>query len=246
MRFDPIAKRLILGLTALVICDVAKESHAAVITVPNVADGTQYRLIFVTSGARDARSSNIADYNSFVQAEANLSPELVALNTTWTAIGSTLTVDARDNTATNPNTAVGVAFYNLHGLKIANNNADLWDGLLLTSITWDQFDVFHDTASPVWTGTHHTGIASANPLGGSVQFPFAQFGLPSFVGAGWVNGGSSHINDGVSDLASMYAVSGVLTAGASTAAVPEPGACLMYGLGAFVLLLSRRVRNTRS
>jgi hypothetical protein len=174
-------------------------------------------------------SSNIADYNSFVQAQADLSPELAALNTTWTAIGSTLTVDARDNTSTNPNAAAGVAFYNLHGLKIAHNNADLWDGLLLASITWDQFDGFHDTASPVWTGTHHTGIASANPLGGSVQFPFAQFGLPSFVGAGWVNGGSSHINDHVSDLASLYAVSGVLTAG-DVAAVPEPSSLIITSM----------------
>jgi hypothetical protein len=216
--------RLVFGITALVSClGAAKELLAGIIIVPNVPAGSQYRLVFVTSGARDAKSSNIDDYNSFVQAQANLSLDLAALNTTWTAIGSTLTIDARDNTSTNPNAAGGVAFYNLNGLKIANNNADLWDGLLLASITWDQFGGFHDTASPVWTGTHHTGIASANPLGGSLQFPFAQFGLPSFVGAGWVNGGSSNINDGVSDLASIYAVSGVLTAGGSTAVVPEPG-----------------------
>ena len=142
---------------ALLVVACASDASADLITtVPNLPEGTQYRLVFVTSGTRDAISLNINDYNSFVQAQANLSPELAAFNTTWTAIGSTLTIDARDNTSTNPNAAVGVVFYNLNGLKLADNNADFWDGLLFASITWDQFGGFHGSADSVWTGTDHS------------------------------------------------------------------------------------------
>jgi hypothetical protein len=43
------------------------ESLAAPITVPTgLNPGDRYRLAFVTSTTRDARSSNIADYNLFV------------------------------------------------------------------------------------------------------------------------------------------------------------------------------------
>ncbi|MBI1923977.1 hypothetical protein HYR99_06980 [Candidatus Poribacteria bacterium] len=66
------------------------------ITVPtSLTPGAQYRLAFVTSTTRDALSSNIADYNTFVSNAANAVPELAALGTTWRAIASTLTSDAR-------------------------------------------------------------------------------------------------------------------------------------------------------
>ncbi len=208
------------------------DACAAIVTEPDVLpDGTLYRLVFVTSGTRNATSSNIADYNAFAQTQANLSPELAALNTTWTAIGSTLTIAARDNTSTNPNTAVGVAIYQLDGLLVANDNADLWDGLIFASINKDQLGGSHGNATLPWTGTHHSGVPSANPLGGSVAFPnFAQFGGAGNVGSGWVNQGSSNTNDGAVDLAPLYAISGVLTAGGLAAAVPEPATLTLWGL----------------
>src|SRR5215471_8873092 len=84
---------------------VAGEGRAAPITVPpSLSPGDQYRLVFVTSTRRTATSSSIGDYNLFVTNAANTVPELAALGTTWTAIASTATVDARDNTLTNPGT----------------------------------------------------------------------------------------------------------------------------------------------
>ena len=230
-------------VVALLVLASGSDAFADVVTVPNAAPGTLYRLVFVTSGTRDAQSSNVSDYNAFALAQANLSPQLAALNTTWTAIGSTvvgsITFNARDNTFSNPNTAAGVAFYQLDGLLIANNNADLWDGTLAASISRDQLGGFHGNTSPVWTGTHHSGVASVNPLGGSAS-PFAQFGLPAQVGSGWVNTGSSNISDGVADFNSMYAISGVLTI-----AVPEPSSLFLAGVGLFGLLRSR-LRRTRA
>ena len=64
-------------------------AFAAIVTKPpNLVDGDRYRLVFVTSGTRNALSANIADYNSFVTQQANLEPELAALNTIWKAIGA--------------------------------------------------------------------------------------------------------------------------------------------------------------
>jgi hypothetical protein len=64
---------------------------------PGLSPGDQYHLIFLTSGTRDATSSNIADYDAFVTDQANLSPVLAALGTTWRALGSTGTANAIDN-----------------------------------------------------------------------------------------------------------------------------------------------------
>ncbi len=108
-----------LGLTAF-------STLAAPITIPTgLNPGDQYRIAFVTSTIRDATSSNIADYNAFVTAAANKVSELAGLGTGWTAIGSTASIDARDNTNTNFTTSTGVGIYLLNDTKLADNNADL-------------------------------------------------------------------------------------------------------------------------
>jgi hypothetical protein len=84
-------------------------AQASPITAPTgLNDGDTYRVAFVTSTTRDALSQNIADYNAFVTAVANTQAELFDLGTTWTAITSTSTVGARDNTNTVPGGSVGI------------------------------------------------------------------------------------------------------------------------------------------
>src|SRR5690242_18076131 len=96
----------------------AARTDAALITVPpSLSVGDQYRLVFVTSTARNATSTNIADYNTFVTNTANGVAELVSLGTTWKVIGSTSSVSARDNTGTNPS-STGVPIYRLDGTRI--------------------------------------------------------------------------------------------------------------------------------
>ena len=100
---------------------------AGIITVPTgLNPGDQYRLVFVTSQITNAESTDINYYNNFVTADANSVPTLAALNTTWTAIASTPTVDARDNTLTNSNVAsdTSVPIYNLENNLVATSN--LW------------------------------------------------------------------------------------------------------------------------
>ena len=65
--------------------------------MPNgLSAGSHFRLVFVMSTTRDAVPTDISIYNAFVTSAANSQPLLAALRTSWTAVASTLTVDARD------------------------------------------------------------------------------------------------------------------------------------------------------
>ena len=138
----------------------------AAITVPTgIASGDSYRLAFVTSTKRDATSGDIADYNAFVTAAANSQSELSGLGTTWAAIitleqhdpeSNLDDVTARDNTGTNPTVDTGVPIFLLNDTKLADDNADLWDGSVDVPFNVNEAG---DTVTPrdVWTGAAKTG-----------------------------------------------------------------------------------------
>jgi len=133
------------GVALAATLGTAGAAQAALVVVPtDLAPGAQYRLVFVTDGTRDATSTNINDYNNFVTNQVTGSALANALSgagltTTWKAIGSTASVAARDNTGTNPS-STGVPIYLINGNKVANNNADLWDGSIQTAINITQND----------------------------------------------------------------------------------------------------------
>jgi hypothetical protein len=81
----------------------AASLNGEVVPVPlDLSPGDQYRLTFTTSQTRDALSSDIQDYNDFVQSLADTSPALAELGAEWRVIGSTAEVDAIANTDTEP------------------------------------------------------------------------------------------------------------------------------------------------
>ena len=126
--------------------------------------GDQYRLAFVTSRQTTATSSDIADYNTFGTNVANTVQELEDLGTTWKAsIGSTATVDARDNTGT---TGTGVPIYRMDDVRIADDNADLWDASIQNGLRIDEKgEDLYGGGVFVWTGTVQNGTSTAFPLG---------------------------------------------------------------------------------
>ena|GEM_PF-1166213 len=138
------------------------------------APGDQYRFAFFTSGTTTATSADIATYNTWVQGLANLSPLNIGADdgAAWKVIGSTATVDARDNTATNPTVnGPGHAIFLLDGSTVvANNYADLWDGEIQNIINLTE----QGAISTHWpfTGTYTDGTSvtgkptSFSPLGG--------------------------------------------------------------------------------
>jgi hypothetical protein len=205
------------------------ECLAAPVTVPTgLNPGDQYRLAFVTSTARDATSSNIADYNAFVTGVANTVPELVALGTSWTAIGSTSTVAARDNTSTNPFVnGTGVKIYRLNDTLRANDYTDLWGSESVNDhleIDESGETVFVD----VWTGTNFDGtIDPSGPLGDALPW----LGDSNALGITWIHFYSGE--DSTTPLG-FYAISDVLTV------IPEPGTGLLVMSGLLGLAYRQR------
>jgi hypothetical protein len=223
--FRPIT-RLVAILAAALLVGGAGSSLAANTTPPGLNPGDQYRLIFVTSTTTDATSSNISDYDNFVSGVANGVAELQALGTSWSAVGSTLAVDARDHTNTNNLTDTGVPIYLLNGQLLASNNADLWNGNVAAPLQVDE--MANIVSGMVWTGTIWDGKAyPAYHLGSAYN---ASFGLTDEVGTGWVSSfvanpsGSGH----------LYAISGTLTM------IPEPGTATLLMLGLVGMTAIRR------
>lgn len=233
---NKIATRFLLGVAAVAF--TATSALSAPITIPaGLNPGDQYRLAFVTTTTRDGTSSNIADYNEFVSAAANSQTELTALGTRWMAIVSTFTIDARDNTGTNPS-STGVPIYLLDGNKIADNNADLWDGNLDAALN------ITETGAP-------TVLADDDVWTGSTQFGLAFAGARLGEGVGNVLVGSSNSTNSLWITAnvesefsqnSLYGISGVLTVTAVTT-VPEPGALGVLALGLLGLGFARRKKQ---
>lgn len=215
--------------------------------LPNLLPGTKYRLAFVTSTTRDAKSSNIADYNSFVTTAANSVPELAALGTTWMAIGSTATVDARDNTQTNPNSdGAGVPLFLVDGTLLALGNVDFWDGTIDhslnvlpsgISLTEDPFgNAFLAHTGTLSNGTKALGLDLPGSLGSPGDFEKVFGGNPFSTNHNWIEGAGSRQGLNLP----FYAISGTLTA---VHAVPEPSSVVMLATGALGLLFASGKRH---
>ena len=139
--------------------------------VPSGLAGNEFRLLFVTSTSTQSISSNIADYNTFVQAAAAAGhTDIQDYSSHFAALGSTTDVNARDNTGTNyTDSDPGVPIYWLNGAKAADSYADFYDD------SWDHRDpgrnengaeVDFAEDSLIWTGSTGDGAAhSSNALG---------------------------------------------------------------------------------
>jgi len=157
----------------------AMASQGAVVTQPTgLNPGDQYRLVFITSTTRDAASTDIADYNAFVNTAAALNSDLDGIS--WTAIGSTATVDARDNTST---TGTGVPIYLLNDTAIADDYADLWDGSIDNILDRDESGG-EQYNKVVWTGTTSAGVKDGSlalGTGGEVTFGKSNLATGSWI-----------------------------------------------------------------
>ena len=151
--------------------------------------GDRFRLLFVTKEKRGPGSTNISDYDTFVQTSAGASGAWAAMEAyklKFRVLGSTATVDARDHTGTNPDRYSGVPVYWINGGgKIANGNADFYDGSWTNSYyarlsDGSSFAFFvgdYDVRAYVYTGSHFNGTKAPRQLGNSggseIAFPNA-------------------------------------------------------------------------
>ncbi len=128
--------------------------------VPAGLVGNQFRLLFVTSGTRDAASTDIGVYNTFVQNAANadgVDAVLKGFRADFKVVGCTDTVNATANTAT---TGTGVPIYWVDGAKVADNYADFyddsWDSNAPRNQKGELFGGNQDNPK-VWTGCNSDG-----------------------------------------------------------------------------------------
>lgn len=210
-----------------------------VITVPDgLKPGDSYRLAFVTSGKRNSLSLSIDDYNLFVTTQANQNHQLLTLNTTWTVLGSTPSVSARQNTITDPANGA-LPIYALDGSLVAQNYNELWRGRLRSGIVFDQNGDLNRTR--VSTGTSDSGYQWFN---GELGRSSVSFGDSGNTGSAWIRRGDG---TGAAE-ESFYAVSGYLT----VTAVPEPNSIILLGIATcnqflrFVLRRNSFMRSIRT
>jgi hypothetical protein len=201
--------------------------------------GDQYRLAFVTSTASVATSTDIAFYNNFVTGVANGEPLLQALGTSWNVIGSTLAIDARTNTATDPSPPGnnGVPIYLVNDTKLVDHYDDLWDGSIDVPFNINENG---DTVTGfAFTGTVANGTLSVppRPLGFNGGEGTAWTGDSRFTGITWTIGGSE---SNMTLALPFRAISGVLTV------VPEPGSFILMSIGAIGLIGFGQRRRKRA
>ncbi len=152
-------------------------------TPSGLSPGDQFRLLFVTSTKRDATSTDIDDYNTFVQTAAAASHADISHG--FYAVASTADDDARDNTKT---TGTGVPIYWLGGNKLADNNADFYDGTWddENNVTDESGSAYTDLGAPhnVWTGSDDSGTGYTSPVLGSEVRLSRVLGTSASGGAG--------------------------------------------------------------
>ena len=126
-------------------------------------EGDKFRLIFLTETGHSPTSTDIEDYNAYVQAQAAAGHADIQDYSSWfRVLGSTWQTNAIDNTETNFTVSEkGVPIYWMNGAKVADHYEDLYDE------SWD------DEANPtnrngnvttpgyVWTGSTSAGTRSA-------------------------------------------------------------------------------------
>ena len=168
--------------------------------------GDQYRLVFISSTFVDPQTNaanDIAYWNDAVQAIANSATSHDLSSVSWKIIGSTSSVDARDNTSTNPNVdGTGHAIFGMDGSSVIENNyEDLWDGAAPQNKAWfdengvalaDSTAVNWPLTGTGWNGTRHsTAFLKDTSTSGNIRqgHPTAEDGRAWIdagrVGASW-------------------------------------------------------------
>lgn len=229
---------LSIGLSLLVASAHNLQAASVILNTPaGLAEGTQFRFVFVTPGTRDATSTSISDYNSFVNTQAGGA----MFNDTivnWYAIASTSAVNAKNNIAGLQTTPIYLA----SGTKVTNDLSATAGGLwgvyatstpLLSPINYTLTGPV-GTPREIWTGADNTGTSygSSFALGGSSPLT----GFSAGADSQWVEFQVGSFGNALS----LYGISEVLTAQAS--AVPEPGSLVSLAalLSSAALIRTRR------
>jgi sulfatase modifying factor 1 len=206
-------------------------------TPPGLTAGDTFRIVFATDAVTHATSSNIADYNTFVNVDATSEAGggAVLYNgspLTFFVIGSTATEDAIANIG-----STNAPVYLSGGTEIATSDGPsaggLWSGALLHAIDEDLLGAppFFLNYLGVWTGTSTAGVAApgvplGNQIGGDDALTASGAAFQASYRWTWdTDSFNSH------QVGMMYGISQPLT----VPTVPEPSSIALLAIGAIGL-----------
>jgi hypothetical protein len=200
---------------------------------PGLTYGDQFRIAFVTFDPMAATSTDIGDYNTFVNTQANLSGSFLAgLGVTWYAIGSTDSVNAIDNVNQGGPTDVPVYNLNLALLALTTDTDGMFNGsgALGDTLNVDQFGNPYNGL--VFTGTLVLGQAFTEAALGDTLVAEGD----STAASSWIFGalGSS------TDTLPLYGISGPITI-----PTPEPMTVGLLLAGGLLLVGVKRYQGVR-
>ena len=199
VRLRSLAARAACGIlvviTTLLALPVAAQAQTKVpsdwsLTPTGLGPGESFRLIFASSTTRDGTATDITTYNTWIQNVAAAGHASIrAYSSGFRVVGSTSTIDARDNTETTYTSAdKGVPIYWLGGNKVADDYEDFYDG------SWNNERNPKDESgssrnlssiSQPMTGSTHAGRKYSDSIGdGSLGTSFVRVGRPNSSGAG--------------------------------------------------------------
>jgi hypothetical protein len=202
---------------------------SALTTPAGLSPGDTFRFVFVTDGTTAATSSNIADYNAFVNAQAE-GATYNGATVSWVAIGSTATTNAIQNVG-----QTDMSVYLADGSLVTKSTTStgLWSFSLINPINEDLSGTPPFSGAEVWTGTGPDGKL-ADPLGSLL----INAGVADQQVSTWVAFTSLPLT---SSALFMYVISSILTVQGT--AVPEPTSLVMLAIGVFGLLGFARCRH---
>ena len=189
----------------LLVCLQASTVLGQLFVPDDFEPGDQYRIAFLTFNEYQATSSDIADYNAFVQADGDSQP--LTEGPTYFAIASTPTEDAIDNIGA----STAPIFTVLSQPVAPGGTSDLFDGSILNPINIKPNATVEPGPIEVWTGTGTDGLVFPDQGLGAGIGADIRFGDGPARNGNWISsGGDSFVEEKF-----LYAISEVIT-------VPEP------------------------
>lgn len=210
IKVDAFAFRLLLACVCFLLAFARPINAFAGIVLPSLAPGSKYQLVFTTKAERDAFSSSMSTYNSFVQQQAALNPLLPT--TIWTAVAST-GAPAQNNAPV----YADVPIYNTIGELVAANGNAFYSSTHTASMSYDQYGDQRWTQT--WTGINDDG--SPRDYLDAIR-PSTTYGNGALLNGGWAYAGTTYNNV---ETRALFALSGQITA------VPEPSTYAMAVAG---------------
>ncbi len=220
----------------------ADAAPIALQTPAGLAPGSVFRFLYTTQSTTAASSTDIATYDTFVNADA-AGATYGGVAVQWKTLGSTVTVDARDHVG---GFGTIVPVYNTLGQLLATDLTDttsqgLWADIAPTPLIVGLDGSTVVTDEYVWTGTESDGTVNLNNLARALGGLTPSAGDASGGTYSWLTR-SSYTN---SQLRSLYAMSETLTVASSSVPEIDPAglSSVVTLLGGVLALIERRRRS---